>query len=78
MEHIYADQQSQGFEDHKRMTGKASGREDRAGKRLQALESRGVYLNRRGKGQQRAESGPQAEDSRTLGNTVSVVLPAAR
>lgn len=34
------------FEDHKRMTGKVSGRVDRAGKRLQALESRGMYLNR--------------------------------
>jgi len=34
------------FEDNKRMAGKASGRADRAGKRLQVLESRGMYPNR--------------------------------
>ena len=34
------------FEDNKRMVGKASGRAHRAGKRLQVLESRGMYPNR--------------------------------
>lgn len=34
------------FEDNKRMAGKASGRAHRAGKRLQVLESRGMYPNR--------------------------------
>ena len=62
----------------KRWQGRYQEEWTRAGKRLQALESRGVYLNRWGKGKQRPEPGPQAEDSRTLGNTVSAVLPAAR